>query len=55
MPSSGTNLKPEDGAFTVDLTVEVPNVSNQNYYGEIKIVNNENVSNYGIIPIYLST
>jgi outer membrane protein assembly factor BamB len=55
MPSSGTNLKPEDGAFTVDLTVEVPDASNQNYYGEIKIVNNEKVSNHGIIPIYLST
>jgi len=54
MPSNGTNLKPEDGNFPVDFTVEIPDEPNQNYYGEIKIVNIENVSNFGIIPIYLS-
>lgn len=55
IPSSGTDLKPEDDNSSVYLELEAPDESNQKYYGEIKIVNNENVSNFGIIPIYLST
>ena len=55
LPPSGENLKPNDGATHVYVFVEVPDMSYQNYEGNITIVNSENTSDCEIIPIALST
>ncbi len=54
-PSSGDNLKPEDGAFAVEVSVIAPDERNQNFSGEIKIVNKKNNSDFCIIPVSLTT
>jgi len=54
-PSSGNNLKPEHGPVTVDVTIVAPNEQNQQYGGEIKIINTENLMDYETIDISLST
>jgi hypothetical protein len=54
-PSSGEGLTPEHGSITIEVQVIVPNQKNQEFLGEITIVNTENPNNIAIIPITLST
>ncbi|PNX46089.1 MAG: hypothetical protein BV456_12725, partial [Thermoplasmata archaeon M8B2D] len=43
-PTTGESLTPEQGIINIKVTVEAPNVSEQNFTGQIKIVNTENSS-----------
>lgn len=54
-PLKGYDLTPEDGAVTIQVSVEIPNEENKNYAGEIKIVNKDNDSDFSIISITMST
>ena len=54
-PSMGTNLKPEDGEVTIDVTLCVPKESNKAYSGQVKIVNLMDPTDYCTIPISLTT
>ena len=53
--SSGTNLKPEDGPVTIQVTVEAPNITNSQYSGKIKIINLDDEDDFCIINCVLST
>jgi hypothetical protein len=54
MPSSGDNLKPEDGVVTIQVSVVVPDESNQNFTGDVKIVNKKDSNDFAIIPVSLT-
>jgi hypothetical protein len=54
-PSSGANLTPQDGAITVNVTVIAPDIKNQEFQGQVKVVNKENSSDYCSIPVTLTT
>jgi outer membrane protein assembly factor BamB len=54
-PSSGTDLTPEQGSITIEVQVVAPTSQNQEFEGEITIVNTENPDNIAIIPVSLST
>ncbi len=54
-PLSGNNLKPEDGAFTVNVEVVAPDEKNENFSGVVKIVNKENSSDFCTIDVSLAT
>jgi hypothetical protein len=54
-PASGVDLTPEDGAITVNVTVTAPDVKNQVFQGQVKVVNKENSSDYCSIPVTLTT
>ena len=54
-PSSGNDLKPEDGQVPVQITLTAPNEHNQQYSGYIKIINLEDSSDFEIISISLTT
>jgi len=54
-PSSGDNLKPEQGPVTVDVTIVAPNQQNQGFGGEIKIINKEDPTDFEIITVSLTT
>jgi C1A family cysteine protease len=51
----GENLKPEGDLFTVEVTVTAPTQGNQNFDGELKIVNKDDPSDYSIIEVSLAT
>jgi hypothetical protein len=51
----GEGLTPEDEAVTVNVTVTAPNQQNQEFSGEVKVVNKDNTSDNCTIPVYLST
>ena len=54
-PSSGTNLKPEDGPVQVEVEVEAPDEKNKEFGGEVKIINTDNPSDNFTISVSLST
>jgi len=54
-PSSGDYLKPEGGTFIVEVSVDAPNEQNQNFSGDIKIINKDNSDDYCIIRVSLVT
>lgn len=54
-PLSGDDLRPENGAITVNVKIEIPEKSNHNFSGEIKIVNIENTSNFDVIHVSITT
>jgi hypothetical protein len=54
-PSYGHRLTPEDGSITINVSVIAPNKQNQEYTGEIKIVNIDDNNDYSIIPVSLHT
>ena len=54
-PINGYNLKPEDGIITVEISVVAPDEKNKEFTGEIKIVNKENINDFEIIPVSLTT
>jgi hypothetical protein len=54
-PSSGSNLKPEDGPVTVNVEVMVPSQEGQLYTGEVTVINIDNNSDYSTLPVTLET
>jgi C1A family cysteine protease len=54
-PSNGENLKPESDPVSIEVTVTSPNQGNQNFDGELKIINRDDPDDYSIINISLST
>jgi len=54
-PENGEDLTPEDDPITVNVEVVAPNEQNQQFDGEVKIVNSENGSDYYIISVSLAT
>ena len=54
-PENGDDLTPEDGQITVEVTVEAPDEQNEEFGGEIKIVNIWNNDDYCTISVSLAT
>lgn len=54
-PKSGIDLTPEVGPITLQVTVVVPEEKNQEFTGEVKIVNKENNNDFCTISILLTT
>jgi hypothetical protein len=54
-PRSGTNLSPEDGSITVEVSVVAPSEKNTEFNGTIKVVNRYDPSDYAEIHVYLKT
>jgi len=54
-PSSGNNLKPEDGPVTINVNVVVPNQEHHLFTGQVKVVNIENNSDFYTVPVSLET
>jgi hypothetical protein len=55
IPSSGTDLTPEMGSLTIYVEVIAPDQQNQEFTGEIKVVNSDDSDDYDIIPVTLNT
>jgi len=55
IPSEGLNLIPENGEFTVEVEIVAPDLENEIYTGEVKIVNKNDVGDYCTINVILST
>jgi len=55
IPSSGVGLTPEDGEYTVGVTVTAPDEQNTEFTGTIRIVNMENSSDFCTIDVTLAT
>jgi hypothetical protein len=54
-PESGEDLTPEDGPFTVEVSVEVPNRRNTHYNGHITVSNTQNPKDFCLVHISLTT
>jgi hypothetical protein len=54
-PSSGENLKPEDGPARVQVSINAPNIKNGKYTGMVKIVNKNDENDSCIIQASLNT
>jgi hypothetical protein len=52
---SGYNLHPEDGDFTVEVTVTAPLEMDEEFTGQIKIRNKDDISDYETIQVTLKT
>ncbi|HVQ00265.1 MAG TPA: lectin like domain-containing protein [Candidatus Thermoplasmatota archaeon] len=53
-PQNGTGLTPEDGAFTVQVTVVAPSQRSE-FNGTVKIVNIHDPNDFALIPVYMKT
>ena len=54
-PISGENLTPEDGKVTVQVSVVAPNEKNSEFQGDLRVENQENSTDFCLIPVYLKT
>ncbi len=54
-PSSGEGLSNADGPVTVAVEVVAPSDANQDFSGEIKVVNKANPDDFGTVPVSLAT
>lgn len=54
-PISRDNLKPEADPFVVQVTVTAPMQGNEEFDGQVKIVNKDDSSDYSIITVSLAT
>ena len=54
-PLSDTDLTPEDGSITVDISVVVPSEKNKEFNGTIRIANAENPDDFDEISVSLKT
>ena len=54
-PYSGDDLTPEDGSVTVNVEVVAPIEYNEEFTGEVKVVNSEYSTDEEIIPVSLKT
>ena len=48
------NLTPEDGAVTVQVSVEVPDKENSEYEGFIRVENQDDSEDFDVVPVYLT-
>ena len=54
-PSSGEDLTPEDGSVTIEVEVVAPDEKNEEFSGEVKVVNLEDPDDFELIDVSLST
>jgi len=54
-PEKGFDFTPSDGEITIDVSVEAPHTEDITWNGEIKVVNSNNVDDFEIIPISMTT
>jgi len=54
-PPRGTDLTPEAGPVTVDVSFVAPSDSETEFNGEIKVINSDNPSNFCNIDVYILT
>jgi len=54
-PASGTRLSPEDGQVTVQVWVVAPNEGNTEFQGNLRVENQDNSTDFCLIPVYLKT
>lgn len=54
-PESGTRLTPEAGQVTVQVWVVVPNEENTEFQGNLRVENQDNSTDFCLIPVYLKT
>jgi len=54
-PASGTDLTPEDGQITIDVTVIAPDDKNEEFIGKVKIENSEDSEDFCYIDVSLTT
>ena len=54
-PESGKNLTPSDGQVTVHVSVVAPNEKNSKFEGYIIVENQDDPSDFDLIPVYLKT
>jgi len=54
-PTSGKDLTPEDGQITVQVSVVTPNEKNSEFEGFIQVENQDNSTDFDLIPVYLKT
>ncbi|HVQ01120.1 MAG TPA: C10 family peptidase [Candidatus Thermoplasmatota archaeon] len=54
-PRIGHELTPEDGSITIAVSTVAPNQQNQEYTGQIKVVNMDDANDYHYIPVSLKT
>ncbi len=54
-PVSGVNLTPEDGQVTVQVSVIAPDEKNLEFQGQLRVENQDNSSDFDLIPVYLNT
>ncbi len=54
-PASGTGLTPEAGPVTVDVSFVAPPDSETEFFGDIKVVNSNDVSDFCRIDVYVLT
>ncbi len=55
LPASGEDLTPEEGQVTVQVSVIAPNEKNTEFQGELRIENQDNSTDFEVIPVYLKT
>ena len=54
-PSNGENLTPEDGIKTVEVTIVVPEINEQKFIGNVKIINEQNNEDFCNLQVTLTT
>jgi len=54
-PASGEGLTPEEGQVTVQVSVVVPNEKNSEFDGYLRVVNQDNSTDFALIPVNLKT
>jgi len=54
-PASGTGLTPEAGAVTVEVSFVAPTDSETEFFGDVKVINSDDPSDFCKIDVYLIT
>jgi hypothetical protein len=54
-PSSGTNLTPEQGPVTINVSIVAPEKTNKEYSGYLKVINTDTPTDCYIVQITLAT
>lgn len=54
-PSNGTNLTPEQGPVTINVSVRAPLKRGTQFSGEVTVTNSHNNSDYDTVPVSLAT
>jgi hypothetical protein len=54
-PDSGINLSPDDGQMTIQVSVIAPNEQDSEFECFIKVENQDNSSDFDLVPVYLKT
>jgi hypothetical protein len=54
-PKSGEGLTPEEGNITVQVSVIAPKQKDSEFQGQLRVENQNNLSDFHLIPVYLKT